>query len=212
MFHSRLTNNTLSVHLIGTGGQKTKKIESITNCWINISFPKLPSMPKTPMSITIKSKIARIPPVNVHTAIHIIEESLVGFLKDKNAAKRLLYELAATAIGSYKYSKNRRGGDCSGLLLREYNGLKYWLWLRDLPCLNINHHHGKFLLQVKPVQLSETSDCKMEVFAKFGLPLDQAPPFVLISGTKQGDVKKTVAAVVNAMKEHQACCDCTPKW
>uniref|UniRef100_A0A7S2KI43 K Homology domain-containing protein n=1 Tax=Skeletonema marinoi TaxID=267567 RepID=A0A7S2KI43_9STRA len=198
----------LFLHLIGAGGQKTKKIESITNCWINISYPKLPSMPKPPMSITIKSKIARIPPVNVHTAIHTIEESLVEFLKDKNAEKRLLYELAATAIGSYKYSNNRRGGDCGGLLLREYNGLKYWLWLRDLPCCNINHHHGTFLLRMKP----QLSDCNLEVFAESGLPLDQAPPFVLISGTKYGDVKKTVAHVVNAMKEHQACCDCTPKW
>jgi hypothetical protein len=96
----------LSVHLIGEGGQKSKKIESITNCWINISYPKLPSMP--PISITIKSKIARDQPFNVQTAIRMIEESLVDFLKDKSAEKRLLYELAATATESYNSADRSR--------------------------------------------------------------------------------------------------------
>jgi len=81
-------------------------------------------MPKPPMSITIKSKIARIPPVNVHTAIRMIEDSLVEFLKDKSAEKRLRYELAATVKESYRFSNSRRDQSRSnrgGLSRREYS-------------------------------------------------------------------------------------------
>jgi hypothetical protein len=60
----------------------------------------------------------------------MIEESLMEFLKDRHAEKRLLYELAATATGSYKF----RSDGC-GMLRRVYKGVKLWWQLLDLPCV-----------------------------------------------------------------------------
>jgi len=111
----------------------------------------------------------------------MIEESLMEFLKDRHAEMRLLYELAATATGSYKF----RSDGC-GMLRRVYKGVKLWWQLLDLPCVEKNHHHGNFLVRMKPVKMSASSDCMLEVFAaKFGLPMEQAPPCAVVIGTKK---------------------------
>ena len=113
-----------TVHLLGVKdggltGHKTKQIESMTRCRISISGKH------HPMKIDITSNSAR----NIAQGISMIEESLVEYISDGNSEIRLLYDLIATAEGSYRFKKN----DGWGMLLREYEGVTSWWSLFELP-------------------------------------------------------------------------------
>ena len=56
----------------------------------------------THMTITIKSKIPN-ETNNIKSAIKMVEESLMKFLKDMNADKRLLYDLNETVKEWYQF-------------------------------------------------------------------------------------------------------------
>lgn len=194
-----------TVHLLGVEdggltGHKTKQIESMTSCRISISGKH------HPMKIDITSNSAR----NIAQGTSMIEESLVEYISDGNSEIRLLYDLIATAEGSYRFKKN----DGWGMLLREYEGVKSWWALFELPYKGYEgsdgEYHGKFLTRLKPL----SGDCKIELFGDgFGVPLEHASPFVLIRGTKHKDVKDAVFAARDAMRRHQGRgCGCTPKW
>jgi len=201
----------LFYHLLGVKddgfGHKTKHIESMTSCRISISGKH------HPMKIDITSNSA----LNIPLGISMIEESLVEYISDGNSEIRLLYDLIATAEGSYKFKRN----DGWGMLLREYEGIKSWWALFELPYKakeggKAGEYHGKFLLNL-PLQ----GDCKIDLFGDtFGAPLAHTSPFVLIRGTKHRDVKDAVSEVRNAMIKHQSrrrgdkggVCGCTPKW
>jgi hypothetical protein len=138
-------------------------------------------------------------------AIHMIEESLLEFLQEKNSEKRLLFELTATSTGHLIQPHNS-----TRFVLREYEGVKRWWSLLDLPCGRDKEYHGSFLSQST---LPDGNDCKIELFGEaFGAPLTQASPYVLISGTKQKQVKIATSIVWGAMRLHQNNCNCKPKW
>ena len=185
-------------HLIGVGGvgkkagHKTKLISSMTRCKVHIS-------PQKPMKIVIASNSAH----NVERAIGMIQESLVGFLSDESLQKRLLFELALFATGSYKIQRD----DSSKLLLHNYDGQKKWCALFNLPTSG-KTCHGNFVTSLK---LPAGNHSSIEVFGD-KKPLRYAEPYVLISGPKKADVKVAVSWVDDVMRRHQQNCGCKPKW
>ena len=159
-----------------------------------------------PMKIDITSNSIQ----SVAQGISMIEECLMEFVSDENSEKKMLYELASTAEGSYKFKRN----DGLRMLHRD----KEWWALFELPYKdrgNSGEYHGKFLTRLQP---SLSGDCRIELFGDtFGVPLEHVSPFVLIRGTKHKDVKDAVSIAREKMRRHQnrgpgRGCDCMPKW
>ena len=134
----------------------------------------------------------------------MVEKSVACFLgRATNSVNRFLYELTATATGSYKSSPH----NSPGLLLKHYNGIKSWWCMLELPCVR-GEYHGQLL---QHLIIPRGNDCKIELFGDiFGAPLEHASPYVLISGTKQKDVKIAASIVSDAMRNHQLQCGCKP--
>ena len=146
----------------------------------------------------------------------MIEESLIDFIGDQNAGKKMLFELSSMATGSHLVEENiLKRNDKYRMVLREYDSVKYWCALFELPYLNRGNkkeYHGRFLSNLRK-SLSER-DCTIELYGdKVGLPLAHTSPFVLIRGKRHKDVKDAVCAVNDSMRKHQGRgCGCTPKW
>lgn len=184
-------------YLIGVRGEKTKAIQTKTGCHIHIIDNQLP------MKITFTSESVQ----NVQGAYGMIKQSLLEYLSDENSEKRLIYELAMSAIGSHNIHETS-----SGLLLQHHNGSRIWSVVFALPgkareeCVE---HHGKFL---QKLELKDTK-CTVELFGKmFKRPIKHVAPYVLISGKEEANVNVAITRVVKAMKKHQLRCSCLPKW
>lgn len=162
------------------------------------------------MRITIKSLSKNFSSKlnGIMNANRTIERSLVEYLADENSEKRLLYDLAVSAIDSCQQLTQR--DSTSGLLRKEIFGSrasKQWWRLFELPCEQ-GMHHGLFLRELK---LPTGSDCKIEVFER-SVKVPLAPPYVLVSGTKHVDVKNAAIMVADTMRKHQRFCPCRPRW
>ena len=191
----------ITAHLIG----KARSIKLSSNCSVQISGHDTHER----MRITIKSLSRDFNSKlnGIQNANRSIEKSLVEYLADKNSEKRLLYDLTITAIDSWQRIQR---DSASGLLQKDNicgNRSKQWWRLFEMPCER-GMHHGLFLLELK---VPKGSDCKIEVFER-SVKVPLASPYVLISGTKQLDVKNAALMVADAMRRHQRFCPCRPKW
>ncbi|KAK1740369.1 hypothetical protein QTG54_009319 [Skeletonema marinoi] len=197
----RLFRHILGVDENGEMGHKTRQITSATTCWVSVSINEN----REPMTITIKcfsSVTQSRPGSNVTKAIDMIEDSIVEFLADRDSEKKLLYELAVRATGSYKFPYDH------GFVQRKYDGVRKWCRIIDLPCKwreGSGGDHEKCLQDLKTLQRNE---CEIEVFDGKSRPA----PYVMICGAKKKDVKKITSEVFNAVKSHQSKCNCRPKW
>ncbi len=152
-----------------------------------------------------KSKLNGIRMANRH-----VETCLVEYLACKNSEKRLLYDLAVTAIDSCQLIQ--RDID-SGLLYKDIGGTgtrgKQWWRLFELPCGQGMHSHDLSFLEA--LKVPKGIDCKIEVFKRSEkVPL--ASPYVLVSGTEHLDVKNVALMVADAVRRHQRFCPGRPKW
>ena len=169
-------------HLIGVRGEgkksghKTKWISSTARCKVHISSPEV-----KPMTIKLSSESYE----NVEQAICMVEESLMEFLSDENAEKRLIYDLAASAFGSYKIERVQTH---SGLLVKRFaKEKKSWWCMLELPDnVKGGYDNRKFSLYKK--QLPQ--NCKIEVFSDaFGTSPKHTSPYVFISGDEVADAR-----------------------
>ncbi|KAK1740371.1 hypothetical protein QTG54_009321 [Skeletonema marinoi] len=195
----------LCSHLIG----KVKYVKSSTNCLIRISWHDTHER----MRITIES-LSRDPKSQLNSlrrANYIIEKALVECLADENSKTRLLYDLAF----SNSFQLTHRDST-SGLLLlqKEIKGgshaskSKEWWHLYELPCRWEMHQHDLSSIRLK---LPKGSDCKIEIFG-CSVKVSRESPYVLVSGTKQLDVKNAAMMVADAVRRHQSgCLPCPPK-
>jgi len=156
------------------------------------------------MTITIQCTNSDATQTRPHVAkaIDMIEESIVEFLPDRDTKKKMLYELAAKATGSYKIPRDH------GFVLRKYDGVKKWCTIFDLPCMiNIADTKCQHLQDLKALG---RIDCLIEVYDF----ISETAPYVLIHGAKKKDVEEKALEVVNAVKSHQSNdnCSCRPKW
>ena len=201
--HSFFTS--ITVHLIG----KAKSIKSSTNCLIRISGHDANER----MRITIEclNRDSQSKLNSLRHANRVIEKALVEYLADESSEKRLLYDLAVTAVDSCQLIIQR--DSTSGLLQKEILGCrgapKEWWRLFELPCVRDKHPHD--LSFFEELKVPKGSDCKIEVF-KRSLKVPLASPYVLVSGTKQLDVKNAAMMVADAVRRHQRFCHCRPKW
>ena len=201
------------VHLIGADeagkstGYKVRRIRSESSCKVHITERF------KPMKVEIVSTSNSTG--EFFHGIRMIEESLMDFIGDQNAGKKMLYELSSTAEVTPNARHLFGRNDNFRMVLREYDSVKYWSALFELPYLkreNVNEYHGIFLSNLRG-PLSKR-DCIIELYGdKFGLPLAHTSPFVLVRGKRHKDVKDAVCVVNDAMKRHQGKgCGCTPKW
>jgi hypothetical protein len=187
---------------------KAKVIKSSTNCLIRISGHDTNER----MRITIES-LSRDPKSQLNCiryANRVIEKALVEYLADEHSEKRLLYDLAVSAIDSCQLIQRDIN---SGLLQKEIVGSrrasKQWWRLFELPCGRDMHPHDLSILE--ELKVPKGSDCKIEVF-KRSVKVPLASPYVLVSGTKQLDVKNAAMMVADAVRRHQRFCQCHPRW
>jgi hypothetical protein len=176
-------------HLIG----KAKHIKSTANCAIRISEDN----PNERVRITIEcfcrdftSKLN-----SIRLANYIIEKSLVEYLADHNSKMRLLFDLALSDDMIQRDST-------SGLLLlqKEFVVGQEWWHLYELPCGWEMHPLDLSSLRLK---FPKRSDCKIEVFGR-SVKVSRESPYVLVSGTKQLDVKNAALMVADAVQRHQS--------
>ena len=193
----------VAAHLIG----KAKSIKASNNCIILISGHDTNER----MRITIKS-LSRDPKAKLNGIIRtnrVIEKSLVEYLACEHSEKRLLHDLAASAVDSCQLIQRDIN---SGLLQRESHGIRIsqqWWRLFELPCGRGPHPHDLSFLE--ELRVPKGIDCKIELFRR-STKVPLASPYVLISGTKHPDVKSTALMVADAVRRHQRFCPCQPKW
>jgi len=189
-------------HLIG----KAKYVKSSTNCLIRISGHDTNER----MRITIEP-LSRDPKSQLNSlrrANYIIENILIEYLADENSKMRLLYDLALSDSCQLVHR------DSTLLLLRkeilssQASKSKEWWHLYELPCGREMHPHDLSSIRLK---LPKGSDCKIEVFGR-SVKVSRESPYVLVSGTKQLDVKNAAMMVADAVRRHQnGCLPCPPK-
>ena len=194
--------SSVPAHLIS----KAKVIKSSTNCTIQISGHDTNERMRITIESYSKSKLN-----SIKRASRFIEKALVEYLADEHSEKRLLYDLAVSAIDSYQPIQR---DSTSGLLQKEFfsrrgRAFKEWWRLFELPCGRDMHQHDLSILE--ELKVPKGSDCKIEVF-KRSVKVPLASPYVLVSGTKQLDVKNAAMMVADAVRRHQRCCQCHPRW
>ena len=184
-------------------GHKTRHIKSTTSCSVQMSGHEVAS--KGPMTITITCSSSDVtqtlPRSNVEEAIDMIEVSTVEFA-DVFTEDKLLYELAETATGSYKFPR-----DYPGFIQRKYGGVKKWCNKFDLPGLDkfcAEHFHS-----MNNLMYLASTGCEININHDHGT---SKKSYVLIAGLKLKDVQKTAADVVDVVRSHQSNCNCRPKW
>ena len=183
-------------------GHKTRHIKSTTSCSVQISGHEVAS--KGPMTITITCSSSDVtqtlPRSNVEEAIDMIEVSTVEFVADVFTEDKLLYELAETATGSYKFPREN-----PGFIQRKYDGVKKWCNKFDLP--DLDKFCGDHLRSMNNLMFLESTGCEIKVNHTTALT-----SYVLIAGLKLKDVRKTAADVFDVVRSHQSNCNCRPKW
>mmetsp|Transcript_16800 Transcript_16800/g.24998 ORF Transcript_16800/g.24998 Transcript_16800/m.24998 type:complete len:683 (-) Transcript_16800:69-2117(-) len=188
---------------------KAKVIKSSANCLIRISGDN----PTERMRITIES-LSRDPRSQLNSlrnAYYVIEKALVEYLADENSKTRLLYDLAF----SNSFQLTHRDSTSGLLLLQKEIKVgshvpksKEWWHLYELPCRWEMHPHDLSSIRLK---LPKESDCKIEVFGR-SVKVSRESPYVLVSGTKQRDVKSAAMMVADAVQRHQSrFLSCPPK-
>ena len=137
-----------------------------------------------------------------------MEDFIVEFLGDRDAQKKMLYELAIRAeVSDSSYSLYQKE---HGFVHRGYDGVKKWCRVFDLPCLwrkGFGDDHDKCLQNLKTLG---KNDClhNVEVFDD----ITMTAPYVIITGFKKKGVQKLAAEVVDIVRSHQSNCNCRPKW
>eukprot|EP00984_Skeletonema_dohrnii_P005197 scaffold1823_cov150-Skeletonema_dohrnii-CCMP3373.AAC.3 len=165
------------------------------------------------MRITIES-LSRDPRSQLNSlrnAYYVIEKALVEYLADENSKTRLLYDLAF----SNSFQLTHRDSTSGLLLLQKEIKVgshvpksKEWWHLYELPCRWEMHPHDLSSIRLK---LPKESDCKIEVFGR-SVKVSRESPYVLVSGTKQRDVKSAAMMVADAVQRHQSrFLSCPPK-
>ncbi len=194
----------VAAHLIG----KRKSIKSSTNCWIQVSGHDTNDR----MRITIES-LSKDPNSKLNSirmGNRLVEKYLVEYLACANSEKRLLYDLAVTAIDSCQLIQRDTN---SGLLQKHIGGTgtqgKQWWRLFELPCGQGMHSHDLSFLEA--LKVPKGIDCKIEVFRR-SVKVPLASPYVLVSGIKHVDVKNAALMIADAVRRHQRFCPCRPKW
>eukprot|EP00984_Skeletonema_dohrnii_P028589 scaffold18644_cov110-Skeletonema_dohrnii-CCMP3373.AAC.4 len=197
----------LFLHLIGVDGNghkghKMRQIFFTTSCLVLVA--RYEDTTKEPMTITIQCSSSNVtthtrPHSNVTKAIDLIEESIVEFLPDRDSGKKMLYELAAKAKGSYKIRRE------NGFVHRKYDGVNKWCRVFNLPC---KRREGTREMCLPDLTVLQRNDCLIEVIDGS----TKRAPCVLISGFRKKDVKELAFVVSIAVKTHQRECNCKPKW
>lgn len=194
----------VAAHLIG----KRKSIKLSTNCWIQV----LGHDTNDRMRITIESfsKDPKSKLNSIRMGNRLVEKYLVEYLACENSEKRLLYDLAVTAIDSCQLIHRDTN---SGLLQKDVGGMgsrgKQWWRLFELPCAQGMPSHDLSFLEA--LKVPKGIDCKIEVF-KRSVKVPLASPYVLVRGTEHLDVKNAALIVADAVRRHQRFCPCRPKW
>eukprot|EP00579_Thalassiosira_antarctica_P025753 CAMPEP_0202018022 /NCGR_PEP_ID=MMETSP0905-20130828/38520_1 /ASSEMBLY_ACC=CAM_ASM_000554 /TAXON_ID=420261 /ORGANISM="Thalassiosira antarctica, Strain CCMP982" /LENGTH=92 /DNA_ID=CAMNT_0048578851 /DNA_START=1 /DNA_END=276 /DNA_ORIENTATION=+ len=92
----------------------------------------------------------------------MITESLFEFMDDEGSKRRLIYELAITAEGTYKF--RRAGG--GAVQIRHIEHRPVWMTLLELPSAKFNGKlipHGRFLLEYDaPQWVKGDTNCSVE--------------------------------------------------
>lgn len=194
----------------GQLGHNTRQIKSVTTCSVRVAGHQ--DEDQGPMSITIRcsggdvtqSSLQSTLESNVAKAIDMIEEFIVEYvvIDDEDMEKKILYELAYNAKGSYKVARYH------GFLLRKYDGVKKWCNLFDLPLQNGVGVICLTWLSRQNLKALGKKDCTVEVFDC----VTGTTPYVLITGAKKKEVEEIAKKVYDDVRNHQSFCDCRPKW
>ena len=192
------------VHLIGEHGSKTKTIGANTNCKIHLK--EYSNIDRTPMVITIVSNALSW--AGVGMAKEMVVESLLEFLGDANSQKRLIYELATTAHGTFDI---RREGRAVTTRVKGFTH-QVWMQLLELPSAEFNgklNPHGGYLTgQFIQQELTHgTKDCWIEVYG--GTPPSfpsLCGPYVVVCGFSPHDVNRVAGRVADRIGQHMREC------
>ena len=201
----------ITVHLVGERngnlGHKQKDISSKTNCLINFSGFDRENNGR-PRDITIKSRYGASSPIgDVERGIRMITESLLEFMDDESSERRLIYELAITAGGTYKFRRAEGGAvqqECPN------SHCLVWMKLLELPSAKSKGKltpHGKFLEHGGVQQeVKCNTNCSVEVYCSgYSIPI-LSGPYVLVCGNNLEEVNEVAARVADKIDVHQQGC------
>ena len=188
-----------SGHLIGLDGYKTKEITLKTNCRVIVREHR-------PMSIILESNTSSFH--GVERAKQMIVESLLEFLGDANSERRLIFELATTARGTFHI---RREGGAVTTKVKDFTH-QVWMQLLELPSAEFNgklNPHGGYLTgQFIQQELTHgTKDCWIEVYG--GTPPSfpsLCGPYVVVCGFSPHDVNRVAGRAADRIGQHMREC------
>lgn len=163
------------------------------------------------MTITILSKHNTTTPFrDVREAKQMIITSLLEFLDDSSSERRLLYDLAMTATGTYNFRSYDRVD--RGIIQQECHFTKRLIWMKLLwlPLSDFNgplKPHGKFLIGDQYQRnLTHNTSCYIEVYG-FN---DHVPvlsyPYMMVCGSNPEEVKIVADLVEEVLHNHQQGC------
>jgi len=193
-------DNNLFGRLVGRKGGKIREIKAKTNCSVHLTN-------RATLKINITSLEETLSWRDVTESKRMIEESILGFIEDPNSERRLLYELAMTAQGSYRFRKSGRAVKRDCLDTRKFE----WMNLLELPSVESNNgqltHHGIFLCnEGQQHNLTKNTNCSVEVYGFRNCVTVLSNPYVLICGTCSDEVNEVTERVANVLERHMEKC------
>jgi len=152
---------------------------------------------------------------DLRKAKRMITESLMDFMRDPGSERRLVYELAMSATGSFNFKPTH-----DGIVQQECPNTHRLIWMKLLFLPMSNFHdkkwipHGKFLISDQWEQkLIGNTRCTIEVFGFRERGQDSVPVlsngYVIVScgtNTSPQEVAQVAAEVDNALRDHQERC------
>lgn len=165
------------------------------NCSIKISGNNA----NEEMRITIESfcRDSKSKMNSIKHANDTVERILVDYLADENSKMRLLFDLASSDQSQLIVRDNK----CGLLLHKEIydsqgSKSKKWWHLLELTRGRDLHPHDLSSLRLN---LPKGSDCRIDVFGR-SVKVSRESPYVLVSGTKQLDVKNAALMIEDALQ------------
>ena len=193
-------------HILGQKGNEIAKVRSKTNCIISISHHG--NRDPEPMAIRITS-IRSNPPSDVRLATTMLTESLLKFLSDRNSERRLVYELAMNARGTFNFQKHE------GAVQQKchYTHRHVWMKLVELPSVELQNGkfepHGLFLTNDHTQRyIRGNTDCFIEVYGFHRFVPKLSRPYVLVCGYGPDEVNEVSDRVQDKLARHQEKCQC----
>lgn len=149
---------------------------------------------------------------DVGLAKRMITKSLMQFLGDKNAERRLTYELALTAPAEGSYNFPRSGS----AIKQECHKTTKQIWMKVIELSSAKSSysdkispHGMYLLNQLD-RLTYPTDCSIEVYGCKTFHANTIPkycgPYVFVCGNESADVKQVTNRVISKIREHMAGC------